>query len=166
MFGVTDDCKVMCIGLCTSALLDLFNLDSDDDVLSYMLDYENFGNQGVPLSRVSQCSCQPNNYGFKFMLLLFMFGVTDDCKVMCIGLCTSDSKGSKSCISNSFTKENNFDDIKNNSNMSQHPTKTQWFDNKRNEFVNAVHNSQGLLTTIINDLENIQARFILFAAIQ
>jgi hypothetical protein len=39
-----------------------------------------------------------------------MFGVTDDCKVMCIGLCTSDSKGSKSCISNSFTKENNFDD--------------------------------------------------------
>jgi archaellum component FlaC len=46
----------------------------------------------------------------------------------------------------------------NNSNTSQHPTKTQWFDNKRNEFVNTVHNSQGLLTTIINDLENIQAR--------
>jgi hypothetical protein len=46
-------------------LLDLFNLDSDDDVLSYMLDYENLENQDVPLSRVSQCSCQPNNYGFK-----------------------------------------------------------------------------------------------------
>ena len=46
----------------------------------------------------------------------------------------------------------------NNSNTSQHPTKTQWFDNKRNEFVNTIHNSQGLLTTIINDLENIQAR--------
>ena len=46
------------------------------------------------------------------VLLLFMFGVTDVCKVMCIGLCTSDSKGSKPCISNSFTKENNFDDIK------------------------------------------------------
>jgi hypothetical protein len=46
----------------------------------------------------------------------------------------------------------------NNSNTSQHPTKTQWFDNKRNEFVNTVHNSQGLLTTIINYLENIQAR--------
>jgi hypothetical protein len=40
----------------------------------------------------------------------------------------------------------------------QHPTKSQWFDNKRNEFVNTIHNSQGLLTTIINDLENIQAR--------
>jgi hypothetical protein len=73
-------------------LLDLFNLDSDDDVLSYMLDYENFG------------CCD--------VLLLFMFGVTDDCKVMCIGLCTSDSKGSKSCVSNSFTKENNFDSYK------------------------------------------------------
>jgi hypothetical protein len=46
-------------------LLDLFNLDSDNDVLSYMLDYENWENQGVPLSRVSQCSCQSNNYGFK-----------------------------------------------------------------------------------------------------
>jgi hypothetical protein len=46
----------------------------------------------------------------------------------------------------------------NNSNTSQNPTKTQWFDNKRNEFVHTVHNSQGLLTTIVNDLENIQAR--------
>jgi hypothetical protein len=50
-------------------LLDLFNLDSDDDVLSYMLDYENLENQGVPLSRVSQCSCQPNNYGLKLLNL-------------------------------------------------------------------------------------------------
>jgi hypothetical protein len=50
-------------------LLDLFNLDSDDDVLSYMLDYKNLENQGVPLSRVSQCSCQPNNYGFKLLNL-------------------------------------------------------------------------------------------------
>jgi hypothetical protein len=38
-------------------LFDLFNLDSDNDVLSYMLDYENLENQGVPLSRVSQCNC-------------------------------------------------------------------------------------------------------------
>jgi hypothetical protein len=29
---------------------------------------------------------------------------------------------------------------------------------QKNEFVNTVHNSQGLLTTIINDFENIQAR--------
>ena len=50
-------------------LLDLFNLDSDDDALSYMLDYENLENQGVPLSRVSQCSSQPNNYGFKLLNL-------------------------------------------------------------------------------------------------
>jgi hypothetical protein len=50
-------------------LLDLFKLDSDNDVLSYMLDYENLENQGVPLSRVSQCSCQPNNYGFKLLNL-------------------------------------------------------------------------------------------------
>jgi hypothetical protein len=49
-------------------LLDLFNLDSDDDVLSYMLDYENLENQDVPLSRVSQCSCQPNNYGVILIL--------------------------------------------------------------------------------------------------
>jgi hypothetical protein len=86
-------------------LLDLFNLDSDDDVLSYMLDYENLENQDVPLFHCVFVGCCD-------VLLLFMFGVTDDCKVMCIGLCTSDSKGSKSCISNSFTKENNFDDIK------------------------------------------------------
>jgi hypothetical protein len=65
-----------------------------------MLDYENLENQGVPLSRVSQCSCQPNNYGFKLLNL---------CKKLNI---SSDSKGSKSCISNSFTKKNNFDDIK------------------------------------------------------
>jgi hypothetical protein len=32
-----------------------------------MLDYENLENQDVPLSRVSQCSCQPNNYGFKLL---------------------------------------------------------------------------------------------------
>ena len=34
-----------------------------------LLDYENIENQGVPLSRVSQCSCQPNNYGFKLLNL-------------------------------------------------------------------------------------------------
>jgi hypothetical protein len=51
-------------------LLDLFNLDSDDDVLSYMLDYENLENQDVPLSRVSQCSCQPNNYGFTLIMYI------------------------------------------------------------------------------------------------
>jgi hypothetical protein len=48
-------------------LLDLFNFDCDNDVLSYMLDYENLENQGVPFSRVSQCSCQKNNYGFKLL---------------------------------------------------------------------------------------------------
>jgi hypothetical protein len=34
-----------------------------------MLDYEKLENQGVPLSRVSQCSCQSNNYGFKLLNL-------------------------------------------------------------------------------------------------
>jgi hypothetical protein len=48
-------------------LLDLFNFDCNNDVLSYMLDYENLENQGVPFSRVSQCSCQKNNYGFKLL---------------------------------------------------------------------------------------------------
>ena len=47
-------------------LLDLFNLDSDNDVLSYTLDYENFENQGVPLSRVSQCSCQQITMGLNY----------------------------------------------------------------------------------------------------
>jgi hypothetical protein len=59
----------------------------------------------------------PNDFIIPDETLLDLFNldsddVTDDCKVMCIGLCTSVSKGSKSCISNSFTKENNFDDIK------------------------------------------------------
>jgi hypothetical protein len=36
-------------------LLDLFNLDSDDDVLSYMLDYENLENQDVPLLVYDTC---------------------------------------------------------------------------------------------------------------
>ena len=48
------------------ALLDLFNLDSDNDVLSYMLDYENLENQGVPLSRVSQCNCQQITMGLNY----------------------------------------------------------------------------------------------------
>jgi hypothetical protein len=38
-------------------------------VFRILLDYENLENQGVPLSRVSQCSCQPNNYGFKLLNL-------------------------------------------------------------------------------------------------
>ena len=170
-------------------LLDLFNLDSDNDVLSYMLDYENLENQDVPLSRVSQCSCQPNNYGFK--LLNF-------CKKLNIYIANSrigldKGIGKRTCKNTSvvdyflmssklfsLVKEFEIQDFDpllsdvynpihitlqssvtpniNNSNTSQHPTKTQWFDNKRNEFVNTVHNSQGLLTTIINDLENIQAR--------
>jgi hypothetical protein len=72
MFGVTDDCKVMTLNdfiISDETLLDLFNLDSDNDVLSYMLDYENLENlenQGVPLSRVSQCSCQQITMGLNY----------------------------------------------------------------------------------------------------
>jgi hypothetical protein len=143
-------------------LLDLFYLDSDNDVLSYMLDYEKLENQGVPLSRVSQCSCQPNNYGFKLLNL---------CKKL--NICIANSRigldkgiGKRTCKNTSvidyfmmssklFSLVKDFEiqdfdpllaDVHNpihitlqssvtpninNSNTSQHRTKTQWFDNKR-----------------------------------
>jgi hypothetical protein len=76
MFGVTDDYKVMCIGLCTSdskgsksCISNSFTKEkilTTYDVLSYMLDYENLENQGVPLSRVSQCNCQQITMGLNY----------------------------------------------------------------------------------------------------
>ena len=48
-------------------LLEFFQLDDDVDILSYMLDYENLKTYNVPLQRVTQCSCQPNSYGYKLL---------------------------------------------------------------------------------------------------
>ncbi|CAG2257605.1 unnamed protein product [Mytilus edulis] len=53
--------------LADETLLDLFHLDTDNEIISYMLDYENLKSYNIPLQRVTQCSCQPNTYGYKLL---------------------------------------------------------------------------------------------------
>ena len=48
-------------------LLDILHLDSDDDILSYLFDFENLQSYNIPLTRSSECSCRPNNYGHKLL---------------------------------------------------------------------------------------------------
>ncbi|CAG2203358.1 TBCD [Mytilus edulis] len=52
-------------------LVDIFEFNSDEDILSYMFDYENLPRNSIPLHRVTSCNCAPNNYGrtqtFKFV---------------------------------------------------------------------------------------------------
>lgn len=51
------------------SILDLFHLDTDDDIISYMEDYKNLQSYDIPLDRITQCTCQPNSYGFKLLNL-------------------------------------------------------------------------------------------------
>lgn len=44
----------------TEALLDIFDLDDDADIIQYMYDYENLVKSDVSLSRNSSCNCRPN----------------------------------------------------------------------------------------------------------
>lgn len=48
-------------------LVDIFEFNSDEDILSYMFDYENLPRNSVPLHRVTSCNCAPNNYGHKLL---------------------------------------------------------------------------------------------------
>ncbi|CAC5394336.1 unnamed protein product [Mytilus coruscus] len=43
--------------LADETLLDLFHLDTDNEIISYMLDYENLKSYNIPLQRVTQCNC-------------------------------------------------------------------------------------------------------------
>ncbi|CAG2199419.1 unnamed protein product [Mytilus edulis] len=49
------------------SLIGIFELESDDEILSYMLDYEQLKLQNIPLSRMSECHCNINNYGHKLL---------------------------------------------------------------------------------------------------
>ncbi|CAG2201848.1 unnamed protein product [Mytilus edulis] len=53
--------------LADETLLDLFHLDTDNEIISYMLDYKNLKSYNIPLQSVTQCSCQPNTYGYKLL---------------------------------------------------------------------------------------------------
>ncbi|CAG2212881.1 unnamed protein product [Mytilus edulis] len=48
-------------------LVDIFEFNSDEDILSYMFDYENLPRNSIPLHRVTSCNCAPNNYGHKLL---------------------------------------------------------------------------------------------------
>ena len=48
-------------------LLDILQLDGDDEILSYLFDFEKLQLQNIPLRRVSECTCTPNNYGYKLL---------------------------------------------------------------------------------------------------
>lgn len=70
--GILGDCNAKTGNLLdyvetTEALLDIFDLDDDVDLIQYMYDiwYENLVKSGVSLSRNS--SCRPNAYGHKLL---------------------------------------------------------------------------------------------------
>ncbi|CAC5413302.1 unnamed protein product [Mytilus coruscus] len=48
-------------------LVDIFEFNADEDILSYMFDYENLPRNSIPLHRVTSCNCAPNNYGHKLL---------------------------------------------------------------------------------------------------
>ena len=45
----------------------IFNLDEDQDIISYLYDYVNVNKFNIPLSRVTKCTCKPNSYGHKLL---------------------------------------------------------------------------------------------------
>ena len=48
-------------------LLNIFDLEEDIDLITYMYDYENLVKLGVPLYRNSACTCRPNTYGHQLL---------------------------------------------------------------------------------------------------
>ncbi|CAC5406155.1 unnamed protein product [Mytilus coruscus] len=174
--------------LADETLLDLFHLDTDNEIISYMLDYENLKSYNIPLQRVTQCSCQPNTYGYKLL---------NCCKKMNMYIANSrigvdKGVGKTTCKNTSvvdvlllssklFTLVKEFEiqqfdpllsDVhsaihvtlksqsvshENNSVTSYQTSKTRWHDNKRNQFVNTVHNKKEQLSAILNDLHNLHS---------
>ena len=59
--------SIIRLGENTEALLNIFDLDDDVDLIQYMYDYENLVKSGVSLSRNSSCNCRPNAYGHKLL---------------------------------------------------------------------------------------------------
>lgn len=51
------------------SIVNMFDLDSDSDILEYMYDYQNLVQYNIPLQRVTKCVCKPNNYGHKLLNL-------------------------------------------------------------------------------------------------
>ena len=49
------------------SVVDLFNLDTDCDIIDFLYDYVKLPQQGISLDRVTKCSCRPNNYGHKLL---------------------------------------------------------------------------------------------------
>ncbi|CAG2250620.1 unnamed protein product [Mytilus edulis] len=168
------------------SLIGIFELESDDEILSYMLDYEQLKLQNIPLSRMSECHCNINNYGHKLL---------DMCKKTNVYIANS-RLGSDIGIGRTTCKDISVIDYLLLSSklfslvdefeildfvplflmftmqyslflnqyyhmmklhMIHHKT-IKWNDNNRNEFVNTFHNSQDQLTNIMNDLENIHTR--------
>ncbi|CAC5378277.1 unnamed protein product [Mytilus coruscus] len=169
--------------LADETLLDLFHLDTDNEFISYMLDYENLKSYNIPLQRLTQCSCQPNTYGYKLLncckklnmyIAISRIGVDKG-----VGKTTCNNTSVVDYLllsSNRFTLVKEFEiqqfdpllsDVhsaihitlksqstshENNSVTSDQTPKTRWHDNKRNQFVNTVHNKKEQLSAILNDL--------------
>ncbi|CAG2201838.1 unnamed protein product [Mytilus edulis] len=169
--------------LADETLLDLFHLDTDNEIISYMLDDENLKSYNIPLQRVTQRSCQPNTYGYKLLncyKILNMYIANSRIGVdKGVGKTTCKSTSVVDYLllsSKLFTLVKEFEiqqfdpllsDVhsaihitlqsqstshKNNSVTSDQTPKTRWHDNKRNQFVNTVHNKKEQLSAILNDL--------------
>ena len=60
-------CKLLDYVENTEALLDIFHLKDDVDLIQYMYDYDNIVKSGFSLSINSSCNCRPNAYGHKLL---------------------------------------------------------------------------------------------------
>ncbi|CAG2212337.1 unnamed protein product [Mytilus edulis] len=156
------------------SLIGIFELESDDEILSYMLDYEQLKLQNIPLSRMSECHCNINNYAnsrlgsdigigrttckdisvIDYLLLSSkLFSLVDEFEILDFVPLFSDVHNAIHIVFKSVLPH---DQITHDT--SQNSTSIKWNDNNRNEFVNTFHNSQDQLTNIMNDLENIHTR--------
>ena len=50
-------------------IVDMFDIESDKEILEFMYDFENLRQYDIPLQRVTKCSCTPNSYGHKLLNL-------------------------------------------------------------------------------------------------
>ena len=47
--------------------INIFDLDYDAEILEYLYDFEKLLQNDIPLQRVSECTCRPNNYGHRLL---------------------------------------------------------------------------------------------------
>ena len=50
------------------SITSIFYLDCDNEILSYLYDFENLTLNNIPLQRISQCTCRPNRYGHNYLI--------------------------------------------------------------------------------------------------